>query len=66
MNDSQFDYRDINRALKRKVKAAKKNGNEEALFNIQFLENVSVALDNLVFYWKKKCENQQEVNNAQK
>jgi len=61
MNDSQFDYRDINRALKRKVKAAKKSGNETALMNVQFLDNVSAALDNLVFYWSKT---KQEDNNA--
>jgi hypothetical protein len=66
MNDSQYDYRDINRALKRKVKAAKKSGNETALMNVQFLDNVSVALDHLVFYWKKNCEDQQEASNAQR
>lgn len=50
---NNIDYSDINRGLKRRVRKAKRDGVDQISVSVDFLGNLSVALDALVSYEKK-------------
>lgn len=51
---TQTDYAGLNRALKRRVKAARVADAEQMLLSTDFVANVSKALDELVWDWRKR------------
>ena len=57
MKDWLYDYRDINRGFKRKVNQAKKKGETQLVIDMSTAQNVSNALDALVWYWRDKQKN---------